>query len=71
MPFPYYEKCDAWEPTEEGMTTFEKKFRDLPYCKNQGAKGDQCLECSARDIYGTAPKWKWGRNNTTPPHHLG
>lgn len=50
---PTYRECPQWSPTEEGMTDFVKRHRDLLYCKNEGCL-EGCKNCAANKCNGFA-----------------
>jgi len=60
---PHYKTCENWVPDETQMTDADKKYRDLPFCANEG-KHERCIFCAARKVYGRAPTFRWGKTFT-------
>jgi hypothetical protein len=54
---PTFRTCKSWEETQEGITDFVKRHRDLPYCRNEGCR-EECKSCAANKCngYGTNSK---------------
>lgn len=43
---PTYKECPDYTPTQEGMTDFVKRHRDLEYCAKEGCR-EACSTCAA------------------------
>lgn len=65
-----YRTCPNYSATEEGMTDFVRRHRDLKYCANEGCKGE-CRNCAANKCNGygscsSRPTIKFANCRTSP-----